>query len=120
MALFYSNDIKSIYVPNEADSHSRYQTKIRLLNNKGELSIRMMRLRDLTFNDDDSVIHVVQPMEEYRPDLISYQYFGTPDYAWAILAANNLSVPFELNYGTKILIPSLASLQGANGKLVTR
>lgn len=120
MSLFYSNDIKTIYIPNEADSHSRYQTKIRLLNTKGELAVRMIRVRDLAFDDQDSVVHVVQSTEEYRPDLISYQYFGTSEYSWVILAANDLSTPFEMKFGMKLLIPSIASLQGANGKLVTR
>lgn len=120
MAVYYSDRIKQFYDPTVTKSNSRYLTKRRLVNTKQETSIRFIRSRDITFNNNSSTVHVVSPIEAYRPDLISYRFYGTVKQAWVILAANNLALPYNLEPGMKILIPNIASLQGSKGKLVTR
>ena len=120
MAVYYSDSIKYFYDPTVTKSSSRYLTKRRLVNNKQETFIRFIRSRDLSFENSASTVHVVNALEAYRPDLIAVKYFGSSKYAWIILAANNLSLPYQLEPGMKILIPTIASLQGSKGKLVTR
>ena len=120
MGILYSDTIKDAYDPSVTSSTTRYKTKKRLVNDKQQTVIRFIRSRDLTFTDDNSTVHVVTPVEAYRPDLIAYKYFGDEKYAWVILSANNLKLPYQLEPNLKIIIPSIASLQGYNGKLVTR
>lgn len=120
MALYYSDKIAHYYDPIVTKSSSRYTTKRRLVDNTKKTFIRFIRNRDINFDNSGSTVHVVTPVEAFRPDLIAYKYFGSEKYAWVILAANNLSLAYELESGMKILIPNIASLQGANGKLVTR
>lgn len=120
MGVYYSDSIKDAYNPTVTSSTTRYKTKTRLVNDKKETVIRFIRSRDITFSDDNSTVHVVSPVEAYRPDLIAYKYFGDEKYAWVILAANNLKLSYQLVPNLKIIIPSIASLQGYNGKLVTR
>ena len=119
MAIYYSDKIKDVYDPRVTKSVSRYKTKKRLVNSKNETVIRFIRSRDLTFDSETSVIHVVKSVEAFRPDLIAYKYYGSSRYAWIILAANDLPLPYQLTPGLKIIIPGVAQLQGAKGKLVT-
>lgn len=119
MGVYYSDKIKRAYAPDVKKSTSRYDTKIRLVSNDGT-NIRFIRVKDLTFDDENSTVHVVTPQEAFRPDIIAYEHYGSEKYSWVILAANNLMTPYDLVMGMKIVLPSDASLQGSKGKLVTR
>lgn len=48
---------------------------------------------------------VVTKGTEYRPDKISQQAYGTPDFWWKILEANDLKDVYELKAGLNIRIP---------------
>lgn len=120
MAIYYADSITRVYAPTVTNSTSRYKTKIRLVNNKAETVVRFIRKRDLNFSDSSSAVHTVNSVEAYRPDIIANEYFGNEKYSWVILSANNLKTPYELKQGLKIIIPSLLTLQGNKGKLVTR
>lgn len=120
MAIYYSDSVRDVYEPKVTKSVSRYDTKRRIVNKDGETSIRFIRKRDLYFDDTASTVHVVKPIEAYRPDLIAYKYYGHSRYSWIILAANNLPLPYQLEAGMKIIIPGISQLQGSSGKLVTR
>jgi len=43
---------------------------------------------------------------EYRPDLVSYKVYSTPDYWWKILEFNNMLDIFEFHTGRNIRLPS--------------
>ena len=52
--------------------------------------------------------HAVVPAGmEYRPDLISEQAYGSPDYWWKIMEANNMFDVMDLKTGTNIIIPGV-------------
>jgi hypothetical protein len=119
MGVFYSDEVKSVFAPKVTKSNTRYDTKVRMTVSAGT-HIRFMRSRDIVFNDETSTVHMVTPLEAYRPDIIAKEYYNDESYAWIILAANNLQFEYSLVSGMKILIPSIISLQGSNGKLVTR
>lgn len=120
MGIYYSDKIRNALVPTVTKSTTRYKTKIRLTNVEGSTKVRFMRNRDITFNEDDTMVHIVETNEAYRPDIIAYKYYGNEIYSWVILAANNLYLPYQLKPGLRLVIPSLQSLQGSRGKLVTR
>lgn len=42
-----------------------------------------------------------------RLDVLSYKFYGTPELWWYIAIANGLRNAFELEPGTKILIPKI-------------
>lgn len=48
---------------------------------------------------------VVTPGSEYRPDLVSQSAYGTVDFWWKIMEANNLKDIFEFKAGLNIVIP---------------
>ena len=49
-----------------------------------------------------------------RPDLISYDIYGTDFYADIICKLNGISNPFELNEGDILIIPSLSYITKFN------
>lgn len=48
---------------------------------------------------------VVTAGTQYRPDKISQQAYGTPDFWWKILEANGLKDVYDLKAGLNIRIP---------------
>jgi hypothetical protein len=59
-----------------------------------------------TFKSSDSDRFAIVPAgEEYRPDLTSFRAYGTVDYWWQILEANNISDVFNYKAGRNIRLP---------------
>lgn len=54
---------------------------------------------------DEDLFMVVPAGMEYRPDLVSRQAYGTVDFWWKILEANNIKDIFDFKAGTNIRIP---------------
>lgn len=50
--------------------------------------------------------YVITPGTEYRPDLVSYTAYGTPDLWWTIMEANNIKDVFDFKAGLNIFIPN--------------
>jgi hypothetical protein len=50
-------------------------------------------------------IMVITKGVEYRPDLVSFDYYGFSDIWWKILEANNMSDIFEFKSGVTIILP---------------
>lgn len=48
---------------------------------------------------------VVSPGQEYRPDLLSFEAYGTPDFWWRIMEANGIMDVFDFKSGTNIRLP---------------
>lgn len=42
---------------------------------------------------------------EFRPDLLSFDAYGTPDFWWKILEANNISDIYNFTAGLNIRLP---------------
>ena len=56
----------------------------------------------LTDNDKYTII---SPGWEYRPDLVSKNIYGTPDFWWKILEANDMKDIWEFKSGVNIRLP---------------
>jgi hypothetical protein len=46
----------------------------------------------------------ITPAVEYRPDLVSYEIYGTPDLWWRIMEMNNMKDILEFKAGKNIRI----------------
>ena len=49
---------------------------------------------------------VITPGSEYRPDLVSKNVYGTPDFWWRIKEINNIMDVFDFKAGLNIRLPS--------------
>jgi hypothetical protein len=50
---------------------------------------------------------VITPGVEYRPDLVSYDKYGTPNSWWMILEANGMKDIWDFKSGKTIMLPNL-------------
>lgn len=50
-------------------------------------------------------VAVVTPGLEYRPDLMSFDKYGMPDFWWKILEANNMKDVTEFKAGATVVLP---------------
>lgn len=53
----------------------------------------------------DENVMVITKGTEYRPDLVSYDYYGYPDNWWKIMEANGMNDIFDFKAGTTIILP---------------
>lgn len=82
--------------------------RLRSIDNK-RITDNQLRITEPTviFSDSVKVIatHEVTVDEIGRPDLISLQYYNSPDYLDIILKFNNISNPFSITEGDVLDIP---------------
>lgn len=50
-------------------------------------------------------VTVITPGMEYRPDLLSFEKYGIPDFWWKIMEANDLKDVTEFRAGKTIVLP---------------
>jgi hypothetical protein len=51
-------------------------------------------------------VMVITKGAEYRPDLVSYEYYGYPGNWWRILEVNGMKDIYEFKAGKTIILPS--------------
>jgi hypothetical protein len=50
---------------------------------------------------------VISKTREYRPDLVSFEQYGTVSFWWKIMEANGMKDILEFSAGTNIRLPSV-------------
>jgi hypothetical protein len=55
----------------------------------------------------------IDSTNEFRPDMLSFQVYGTPDFGWAIMEVNTLRSFKDLSMGNRLRIPPLDRIQAA-------
>lgn len=77
----------------------------------------VLNFRSFPFLNED-IQYSIEKTFEYRPDLLSYQLYNTPNLWW-VFAVRNPSIIKDLIYdfkaGTVIFLPQLSTLQSALG-----
>lgn len=65
-------------------------------------------------NDTDSITIQIDRTNQFRPDLVAYEYYNRTDLEWVILQYNNIvDVKEEFIIGRSIIIPSRMYVQTA-------
>lgn len=85
---------------------SRYASSQVLLYGDDKITTFETYKREPFVNSDSDRFAVVPPGEEYRPDLTSYRAYGTVDYWWQILQANQIFDIYDYKSGLNIRIPT--------------
>lgn len=68
------------------------------------LSFDIYKKKEIPQSSQDKYA-VISAGVEYRPDLVSQQAYGSVDFWWKILEANNMKDVWEFKVGTNIRIP---------------
>lgn len=50
---------------------------------------------------------VINKSTEYRPDLVSYQFYGTTMFWWQIMELNNIKDVWDFKSGLSIMVPEI-------------
>lgn len=58
-----------------------------------------------TNNNENDKYMVIPPGMEYRPDLLSYKVYGTVDFWWKIMEANNIKDVYDFKTGVNLRLP---------------
>jgi hypothetical protein len=82
-----------------AESEVVYYTENKLL------TFKIYKKNSYTPSANDKYT-VITKGYEYRPDLLSNQAYGTPDFWWKILEVNGMKDIFEFRSGENIVIPN--------------
>ena len=84
---------------------SRYaQSRVIYYSNERLITFETYKRRKFVPSSRDQVT-VVTPGLEYRPDLMSFDKYGMPDFWWKILEANNMKDVTEFKAGTTVILP---------------
>lgn len=98
----------------KAPSHNRYAKLDRIKYENGVEIIETANRIKFPISESD-VYYTVPLAQEGRLDLISYQFYGSCLYWWAIAYASNIYDPFSVRAGDVVRIPSLTSIVIGNG-----
>jgi hypothetical protein len=115
---YFSKDVKALVQPTVSSIRGRYDTKVRLRREDGNLQVRPLSRSDVVAEKTaQDVIHEVLPYEDQRPDLTALNYYGDARLYWVILAANDLKAKNEYVNGMIVRIPSATTLYSKGGVL---
>lgn len=69
-----------------------------------KLTYPIYKKNPVSFAPDDKHYEISKEME-YRPDKVSVQFYGAPDYWWKIMEVNNMKDILEFKAGRNIRLP---------------
>lgn len=72
---------------------------------KKKITYSTYKKHSFTTNDNDQFMLLTKGVE-YRPDLVSFDLFGTCDFWWRIMEANGMKDILEFKAGVTIRIPN--------------
>jgi len=85
---------------------SRYNnSKVLYYGDDKKITFTTYKKREIVQSEDDKFL-VIPETYAYRPDLVSYKIYATPDYWWKIMEYNSISDIADFVGGRTIRIPS--------------
>jgi len=105
------NQIELANLPSDrfVSALSRYKQSVVVyytVGNKNYLSFTTYKKQIKSTPSKNDSYMVIPAGMEYRPDIVSKKVYGTTDFWWKILEANNIKDIFEFKIGLNIRLPS--------------
>jgi len=91
---------------------SRYRgATVTQVESDGELRDYVLLKKQIKVSESDSdKFVIIDQGNQYRPDQLSQQVYGTPKFGWAIMEVNNIRSFMELQFGIRVRIPPLDAI----------
>jgi hypothetical protein len=84
---------------------SRYaDSKVVYYSDEKIITFETYKKREFVESSGDKVA-VIPPGMEFRPDLVSKEKYGLPDFWWKIMEVNSIKDIFEFKAGRTIVLP---------------
>ena len=84
---------------------SRYSSsEVIYYTEKKVVTFKIYKRKQRGFNKDDKWFEIT-PDVELRPDLVSTEFYGSPDFWWRIMEANRMKDILEFRAGRNIRLP---------------
>ena len=74
---------------------------------QNRLAFNIYNRKPYTPKGDEKVMLITKGVE-YRPDLVSQDFYGFPDNWWKIMEANNMFDIMDFKAGVTLLLPGLS------------
>ena len=88
---------------------SRYRgSTVTQVDRNGEVVEYVLLRKPLNLPEtDEDRYMVIDQANQFRPDILSFQMYGSPDFGWAIMEVNEIRSFVELGLGIRLRIPPL-------------
>lgn len=100
----------NIEVSNFVDSTSRYASSTVVYYGENSIITLKTYKRQERATDPDDTFMIITKGVEFRPDLVSFDAYGTPNFWWKIMEANGMMDIDDFQAGTNIRIPSVFTI----------
>jgi hypothetical protein len=97
-----------IPVQNIMSANSRYRKQTIIYYGEQKYLTFDLYFRRPYVREGNEKVMVITKGLEFRPDLVSYDYYGFPDNWWKILEANNMMDIYQFIAGRTIMLPNLS------------
>ena len=97
----------SISKANIIDSVSRYQkSRVIYYGDLPKTTFEIYKRVPVTSSSTLDKVALITPGWEYRPDLVSFDVYGAPDFWWKIMEVNHMNDILDFRSGITIRLPS--------------
>ena len=88
-----------------ADQLSRYAySKVREYTENKFFTFEIYKRKTRLKNGTEQFLEITQAVE-YRPDLVAYEFYGSPELWWSIMEFNGMKDILEFKAGKNIMLP---------------
>lgn len=116
--VWYSNLVTNVELSQSNSTLSRYKNKRVLTLFDNTTFIEFIRKSQLyTEKASTDQYYFIDVSKRLRPDLLSYELYGTPIFYWVLLSDNNLVSPLQAKTNLTLRVPSLSNIVN-NSKLI--
>jgi hypothetical protein len=95
------------------DSRYRGSTITSVDTDSGLQNYTILKLPIVVPETESDFFIEIDSTNEFRPDMLSFQVYGTPDFGWALMEINNLRSFKDLSMRNRLRIPPLDRIQSA-------
>lgn len=99
-------EVTNINPVNFVPPSSRYANSTVVYYTENKLLTFTTYIKNTYITNNKDRYFVITAGTEYRPDLVSQTAYGTVDFWWKIMEANNIMDIYDFKAGLNILIPS--------------
>lgn len=109
--IWYSSIVTNVANNRTNSTLDRYANKNRITLRDGTTFIEFIR-KSMLYTQEASTdqYYFVDAGKRLRPDLISYELFGTPIFYWLVLSDNNLVSSLQAQTNLTLRIPTLSDI----------